>query len=65
MAFAERLQELKAQSGKSWPEIAEALGHKTPRYLMALAAGRYEPRQQTVRELAEVFGVTPAEMLGE
>jgi len=55
--FARNLHHLKNQSGKTWVEIGQGLGHKTDRYVLTLAAGTYEPRQQTIRSLAAYFGV--------
>ena len=64
-AFAHSLKRLKEEQGKSWTDIAEALGHRNTRYVHFLANGDHEPRMSTVRKLADFFGVTPADMMGE
>lgn len=61
--FAANLRRLKKDSGMSWREVGAQIGHKNSRYMLALAAGDFEPRVTTVNKLAEVFGVTSAEML--
>jgi transcriptional regulator with XRE-family HTH domain len=63
--FTRRLLELKAEKGMSWRDLADAIGHRNPRHIQALAEGRHEPSLATVRKLAEVFGVTQSDMLGE
>ena len=63
--FPERLLQLKEEQGKSWSDISEALGHRNSRYVQRLAEGRHEPSLDTVRRLADYFGVTVADMVRE
>ena len=65
ITFADRLHEAKARSGLTWREIAERCGYDEPRYLLMLAAGRYEnPRLDTVHKIAKALGVDASELVG-
>lgn len=55
--FVQNLERLKTESGQTWREIGQGLGHQDSRYILALRAGTYEPRQATIRRLADYFSV--------
>ena len=56
MTFAERLRELKEDSGMTWEEIAYQ-GNLRERQLYRWVSGERKPRKKNVEKLAKVFGV--------
>ncbi len=62
-AFAERFSALKAGSGKSWRVRSELCG-LSKNTLVRYARGEREPSAESLRRIAEYFGVTVDFLLG-
>jgi len=65
MSFSEKLKELRKNSGLSQEELAEKIG-VSRRSLIYYEQGKsYPSRPETITAIAEVFGVTTDELLGD
>lgn len=62
-AFAERFSALKAGSGKSWRVLSELCG-LSKNTLVRYARGEREPSAESLRRIADYFGVTVDFLLG-
>lgn len=64
MNFGERLKEIRLQRGKTLMEVAEKLG-KTEATVQRYESGNIKnPKADTIQELADVYNVSPAYLMG-
>lgn len=64
MDFSSRVRSLRDRSGLTQAELAEKLG-LTNRAVGAWESGRSRPRLDKMQQLADLFGVTVSELMGE
>lgn len=64
MDFSERLRTLRDRAGLTQAEIADKLG-LTSRAVGAWESGRARPRLDKMSQLADLFGVTVSDLMGE
>ena len=64
MDFSSRVRSLRDRSGITQAELAEKLG-LTNRAVGAWESGRSRPRLDKMQQLADLFGVTVSELMGE
>lgn len=64
MDFSDVFRSLRARSGLTQQEIADKLD-LTPRAIGAWESGRSRPRLDKLSQVADLFGVTTAELMGE
>lgn len=64
MNFSQRFKGLRLKSGLTQAEVAEKL-NLTNRAVGAWESGRSRPRLDKLQQLADLFGVTVAELMGE
>lgn len=64
MDFSERLRSLRDRAGLTQAEIADKLG-LTSRAVGAWESGRARPRLDKMSQLADLFGVTVSDLMGE
>ena len=64
MDFSERLRTLRDRAGLTQAEIADKLG-LTSRVVGAWESGRARPRLDKMSQLADLFGVTVSDLMGE
>ena len=62
MTFAERLRQLKDQSGMTWIQVADKAGIDQ-RLIFFWLNSTSEPRLVNVYRLAEAFGISVAELM--
>lgn len=64
MDFGERLKAIRTKRGKTLLEVAEVLG-KTEATVQRYESGNIKnPKSDTIQELADVYGVSPAYLMG-
>ena len=61
--LCERLRQLRAECHMTQVEVAEQL-HMTRQAVSSYESGRTEPDLETLKQLAEIYGVTLEELLG-
>ena len=61
--LCERLRQLRAECHMTQVEVAEQL-HMTRQAVSSYESGRTEPELETLKQLAEIYGVTLEELLG-
>jgi transcriptional regulator with XRE-family HTH domain len=61
--FAEKLRTLRKKHGLTQQQVADELGISTQTFVHRLETGQKKPSVEHVLKLAQIFGVTPDQLL--
>lgn len=61
--FGEKLRFLRTRQGMTLREVAAALGQRSHSHISQIEFGRRKPNVETVMKVAQLFNVTPDQLL--